>query len=143
MNTCRMIIARYPDGEQCGDVMGEFHIDIQPINLNLPDWVRHTITRHMCAHPDHAELHNLPDLTPTLDAMCRHKLDTAVLVSPDLGRIYSYLRSGATAAFADDIDHHRSVLHRPKGWDTVIYDDELGEMTTAIRKGSWGAGEGR
>jgi len=143
VNTCRMIIAHYPNGEQCSDVMDEFHIDIQPINLTLPDWVRHTTTRHMCSHPDHAELHNLPDLTPTLDAMRRHKLDTAVLVSSGLESIYSYLRNGDTAAFADDLDHHRSVLHRPKGWDTVIYDDELGEMTTGIRKGAWGAGEPR
>lgn len=139
MNTCKLTIEHHPDPEQCGEDMIHHAVHVEPINVDAPQWILESATRHMCADYVTEHQHFMPHITPAIETMDAKGLRTAVILAPDYWDIEAAAWTDGHSKIAAKLSELHRALHRPDGHTAVLVDLGSGFLTYATRKQAWHA----
>lgn len=139
MNTCKLTIDHHPDTDQCGEDMIHHAVHIEPVNVDLPQWINDKATRHMCADPRHNDDHFMPHVDPVIEVMTAKALDTVVVIAPDYWDIEAAFWVDGRSPIADRLGELLRKLFRPDGYTAVLADLGSGFVTYATRDQAWEA----
>lgn len=139
MNTCKLTIDHHPDTDQCGEDMITHAVHIEPINVDLPQWIADAATRHMCADLATEHGHFMPHVDPVIKLMTAKGLDTVVVLAPDYWDLEDAFGTGGRIRIAERLGELHRKLYRPEGHTAVLADLGSGFVTHATRKQAWDA----
>lgn len=140
MNTCKLTIDHHPDTDQCGEDMITHAVHVEPINVDLPQWINDAATKHMCADPRHNDDHFMPHVDPAIKVMEARGFSTVVVLAPDywgLEDAFWFRDSiGVVGARLCRLDR---AFFRPVQHTAAVIDLTAGTVVAVTRKEAWDA----
>lgn len=139
MNTCKLTINHWPETDQCGEDMITHAVHIDPVNVDLPQWVANSATRHMCADPRHNDDHFMPHVDPVVAVMGEQGFNTVVVLAPDYWDIEDAFWSRDHSRIAARLGRLPSAWGRQSQQSAVVVDLGRGTVTVTDRQQAWDA----